>query len=93
MIKQYMVDVQPCPACGRLLYPSDIHIFHVDDPSDSGFLWAYQEKSRDIIELNFTCACQSWSDRLQVYADSEGDLFISPLQTVLNPAGVLKPTL
>lgn len=92
MIKQYMVDTQPCPVCGRLVYPSDIHIFHIDDPSPngSGFLWAYQEKRYDTIELQFECACRQWNDRIQVFVDHAGDLFISPLQTVMDSQGVLK---
>lgn len=93
MIRQYMVDTQPCPVCGRFVYPSDIHIFHVDDPSKADFLWAYQEKAYDTIELQFECACHSWHDRIQVFTDHKGDLYISPLQTVMDKDGVLNPPL
>lgn len=90
MIKQYMVDTQACPICKRLMFPSDIHIFHVDDPAKTDFLWAYQEKDHDIIELQFECACGSWHDRIQVFCDHAGDLYISPLQTVMDGQGIIK---
>lgn len=92
MIKQYMVDVEPCHRCGGLAYLSDVHIFHVDNPSEGeGFLWAYQEKSQDTIEVQYRCGCGTFSDRLQVFCDHNGDLYISPLQTFFDKAGVIKP--
>jgi len=53
MIKQYMSDTESCPHCGGAVYPSNVRIYHVDNPSESGFLWAYQEKSQDTIEIEY----------------------------------------
>lgn len=92
MIKQYMVDVELCPHCGGAAYPFDVHFFYVDEPAPAeNFLWSYQEKDTHTIEIQYRCACGMWNDRLQVFCDYNGDLYISPLQIGMDKQLVLKP--
>jgi len=81
MIKQVVQTLDKCPGCGSELFFHDLVGFHPDDEArPGGFLWAYQEWTHTAYEVEYRCLCGMQNDRVMMFPDGRGDMWISPLQ-------------